>query len=294
MDNNFRTGLMYGLGAYSLWGFLPIYWKQLHDVPALEILASRFIWSLAFVFILQLCTGKLGVFVQETKQVFSTWKSGIMMIAAAILITFNWGIFIWAVEDGRIIETSMGYYITPLFSVMVGMVFLGERLTKEQAIAVVCASIGIGVIVCKNGSLPWVSCAMFMTFTFYGLLKKLLQVSPFTSIMLETMLISPIAIYYLYSLAQAGNSSYVGASVLKIIYLVGAGAATATPMLLFTACARLLPLKVVGFMQYLSPTISLLIGIFMYGESFTSTMMIAFSFIWLGLLIFTYGQLKTK
>lgn len=294
MDKNFRTGLMYGLGAYSLWGFLPIYWKQLHDVPALEILASRFIWSLAFVFILQLCTGKLGVFVQETKQVFSTWKSGIMMIAAAILITFNWGIFIWAVEDGRIIETSMGYYITPLFSVMVGMVFLGERLTKEQAIAVVCASIGIGVIVCKNGSLPWVSCAMFMTFTFYGLLKKLLQVSPFTSIMLETMLISPIAIYYLYSLAQAGNSSYVGASVLKIIYLVGAGAATATPMLLFTACARLLPLKVVGFMQYLSPTISLLIGIFMYGESFTSTMMIAFSFIWLGLLIFTYGQLKTK
>lgn len=294
MDNNFRTGLMYGLGAYSLWGFLPIYWKQLHDVPALEILASRFIWSLAFVFILQLCTGKLGVFVQETKQVFSTWKSGIMMIAAAILITFNWGIFIWAVEDGRIIETSMGYYITPLFSVMVGMVFLGERLTKEQAIAVVCASIGIGVIVCKNGSLPWVSCAMFMTFTFYGLLKKLLQVSPFTSIMLETMLISPIAIYYLYSLAQAGNSSYVGASVLKIIYLVGAGAATATPMLLFTACARLLPLKVVGFMQYLSPTISLLIGIFMYGESFTSTMMIAFSFIWLGLLIFTYGQLRTK
>lgn len=294
MDNNFRTGLMYGLGAYSLWGFLPIYWKQLHDVPALEILASRFIWSLAFVFILQLCTGKLGVFVQETKQVFSTWKSGIMMIAAAILITFNWGIFIWAVEDGRIIETSMGYYITPLFSVMVGMVFLGERLTKEQTIAVVCASIGIGVIVCKNGSLPWVSCAMFMTFTFYGLLKKLLQVSPFTSIMLETMLISPIAIYYLYSLAQAGNSSYVGASVLKIIYLVGAGAATATPMLLFTACARLLPLKVVGFMQYLSPTISLLIGIFMYGESFTSTMMIAFSFIWLGLLIFTYGQLKTK
>lgn len=294
MDNNFRTGLMYGLGAYSLWGFLPIYWKQLHDVPALEILASRFIWSLAFVFILQLCTGKLGVFVQETKQVFSTWKSGIMMIAAAILITFNWGIFIWAVEDGRIIETSMGYYITPLFSVMVGMVFLGERLTKEQTIAVVCASIGIGVIVCKNGSLPWVSCAMFMTFTFYGLLKKLLQVSPFTSIMLETMLISPIAIYYLCSLAQAGNSSYVGASVLKIIYLVGAGAATATPMLLFTACARLLPLKVVGFMQYLSPTISLLIGIFMYGESFTSTMMIAFSFIWLGLLIFTYGQLKTK
>lgn len=294
MDNNFRTGLMYGLVAYSLWGFLPIYWKQLHDVPALEILASRFIWSLAFVFILQLCTGKLGVFVQETKQVFSTWKSGIMMIAAAILITFNWGIFIWAVEDGRIIETSMGYYITPLFSVMVGMVFLGERLTKEQTIAVVCASIGIGVIVCKNGSLPWVSCAMFMTFTFYGLLKKLLQVSPFTSIMLETMLISPIAIYYLYSLAQAGNSSYVGASVLKIIYLVGAGAATATPMLLFTACARLLPLKVVGFMQYLSPTISLLIGIFMYGESFTSTMMIAFSFIWLGLLIFTYGQLKTK
>lgn len=295
MDKNFRAGLMYGLAAYCLWGFLPIYWKQLHDVPAMEILASRFIWSLVFVALLQLCTGKLGTFVKETRQVFSTWKSGLMMIGAALLITINWGVFIWAVEDGRIIETSLGYYITPLFSVLVGVVLLGERLTKEQIIAVLCAGIGITILVVKTGSLPWVSVGLFVSFTFYGLLKKLLkQVSPFTSIMIETALISPFALYYLFSLAQNGQSSYVGASWVRLCYLVGAGAATATPLLLFTASAKLLPLNIVGFLQYLSPSISMLLGIFLYGENFTPTMMMAFGCIWVGLSIFTYGQLSTN
>lgn len=294
MDNNFRTGLFYGLSAYCIWGFLPIYWKQLHDVPAMEILASRFIWSLVFVAVLQLCKGRLGLFVQETKQVFSTWKSGMMMLAAAALISVNWGVFIWAVEDGRIIETSLGYYITPLFSVLVGMVLLGERLTKEQVVAVICATIGISILVVKNGNLPWVSVGLFVSFTFYGLLKKLLQISPFTSIMLETSLITPFALYYLFSLVQSGQSSYVGASPLKLFYLIASGVATATPLLLFTASAKLLPLKIVGFLQYLSPSISMLLGIFLYGEVFTNTMMMAFGCIWIGLIIFTYGQLSTK
>lgn len=294
MDKDYKLGIAYGLGAYLLWGVLPIYWKLLHQVPALEILASRFIWSAAFVAILLCFMGKLQMFVEETKGVFSTWKTGLTMLVAAVTISFNWGIFIWAVEDGRIVETSMGYYINPLVSVLFGMVFLGERLDKLQVIAVICACLGIGTMIIKNGSLPWVSVSLAATFAFYGLLKKIIKVNAFTSIMLETLLISPLAIGYLLHLSNNGGNSYESCSMGVIALLMGAGAVTATPLILFTNCAKLLPLKMVGFMQYLAPTISLLIGVFIYNEAFTFTHVIAFGCIWTGLAFFICSQLRAK
>lgn len=294
MDKDYKLGIAYGLGAYLLWGVLPIYWKLLHQVPALEILASRFIWSAAFVAILLCFMGKLQMFVEETKGVFSTWKTGLTMLAAAITISFNWGIFIWAVEDGRIVETSMGYYINPLVSVLFGMVFLGERLDKLQVIAVICACLGIGTMIIKNGSLPWVSVSLAATFAFYGLLKKIIKVNALTSIMLETLLISPLAVGYLLHLSNNGGNSYESCSMGVIALLMGAGAVTATPLILFTNCAKLLPLKMVGFMQYLAPTISLLIGVFIYNEAFTFTHVIAFGCIWTGLAFFICSQLRAK
>lgn len=294
MDKDYKLGIAYGLGAYLLWGVLPIYWKLLHQVPALEILASRFIWSAAFVAILLCFMGKLQMFVEETKGVFSTWKTGLTMLAAAVTISFNWGIFIWAVEDGRIVETSMGYYINPLVSVLFGMVFLGERLDKLQVIAVICACLGIGTMIIKNGSLPWVSVSLAATFAFYGLLKKIIKVNALTSIMLETLLISPLAVGYLLHLSNNGGNSYESCSMGVIALLMGAGAVTATPLILFTNCAKLLPLKMVGFMQYLAPTISLLIGVFIYNEAFTFTHIIAFGCIWTGLAFFICSQLRAK
>lgn len=294
MDKDYKLGIAYGLGAYLLWGVLPIYWKLLHQVPALEILASRFIWSAAFVAILLCFMGKLRMFVEETKGVFSTWKTGLTMLAAAVTISFNWGIFIWAVEDGRIVETSMGYYINPLVSVLFGMVFLGERLDKLQVIAVICACLGIGTMIIKNGSLPWVSVSLAATFAFYGLLKKIIKVNALTSIMLETLLISPLAVGYLLHLGNNGGNSYESCSMGVIALLMGAGAVTATPLILFTNCAKLLPLKMVGFMQYLAPTISLLIGVFIYNEAFTFTHVIAFGCIWTGLAFFICSQLRAK
>lgn len=294
MDKDYKLGIAYGLGAYLLWGVLPIYWKLLHQVPALEILASRFIWSAAFVAILLCFMGKLRMFVEETKGVFSTWKTGLTMLAAAVTISFNWGIFIWAVEDGRIVETSMGYYINPLVSVLFGMVFLGERLDKLQVIAVICACLGIGTMIIKNGSLPWVSVSLAATFAFYGLLKKIIKVNALTSIMLETLLISPLAVGYLLHLSNNGGNSYESCSMGVIALLMGAGAVTATPLILFTNCAKLLPLKMVGFMQYLAPTISLLIGVFIYNEAFTFTHVIAFGCIWTGLAFFICSQLRAK
>lgn len=292
MDNNYRLGIFYGLGAYLLWGVLPIYWKLLQHVEAMEILASRFLWSAVFVFLLLLVTGKLNIFMQETKVIFSTKKTACCMVLAAIMISFNWGIFIWAVEAGRIVETSMGYYISPLMNVLFGVVFLRERLAKLQIAAVSCAAVGIGVIIVHNGGLPWVALTLPLTFALYGLLKKIIVAQPMTSILLETLLISPLAAGYLYYLSITGGTVYQGCDMSTLLLLAGAGAVTATPMLLFTACARKLPLNIVGFLQYISPSISLMIGVLIYGEPFTGTTATAFGCIWAGLALFIWSQLR--
>ncbi len=290
--DNYRLGIFYGLGAYLLWGVLPIYWKLLQHVEAMEILASRFLWSAVFVFLLLLATGKLNIFMQETKAIFSTKKKACCMVLAAIMISFNWGIFIWAVEAGRIVETSMGYYISPLMNVLFGVVFLHERLSKLQFAAVGCAAVGIGVIIVHNGGLPWVALTLPLTFAFYGLLKKIIVAQPMTSILLETLLISPLAAGYLYYLSINEGTVYQSCDMNTLLLLAGAGAVTATPMLLFTACARKLPLNIVGFLQYISPSISLMIGVLIYGEPFTSTTATAFGCIWAGLALFIWSQLR--
>lgn len=292
MDNNYRLGIFYGLGAYLLWGVLPIYWKLLQHVEAMEILASRFLWSAVFVFLLLLATGKLNIFMQETKAIFSTKKTACGMVLAAIMISFNWGIFIWAVEAGRIVETSMGYYISPLMNVLFGVVFLRERLAKLQIAAVSCAAVGIGVIIVHNGGLPWIALTLPLTFAFYGLLKKIIVAQPMTSILLETLLISPLAAGYLYYLSINEGTVYQSCDMNTLLLLAGAGAVTATPMLLFTACARKLPLNIVGFLQYISPSISLMIGVLIYGEPFTGTTATAFGCIWAGLALFIWSQLR--
>lgn len=291
MDKNYRLGVLYGLGAYFIWGVLPIYWRQIQHVDALEILASRFIWSAVFVFLLLAATGKGGVFIRETRAIFASARSALCMIAAAIVIAFNWGIFIWAVEAGRIVETSMGYYINPLVSVLFGMLFLREKLDRLQIIAVLCAAAGIAFIIARNGSLPWVSAGLAATFASYGLLKKVIRAQALTSIMLETLLISPFMLGYLHYLSRHGGNVYQSCDARTLFFLLGAGVATAVPLLLFTGCAKLLPLYMVGFMQYLSPSITLLIGVFLYGEAFTWTHAISFGCIWLGLAFFTASQL---
>ncbi|MDY3840122.1 EamA family transporter RarD [Phascolarctobacterium succinatutens] len=290
--DNYRLGIFYGLGAYLLWGVLPIYWKLLQHVEAMEILANRFLWSAVFVFLLLLATGKLNIFMQETKAIFSMKKTACCMVLAAIMISFNWGIFIWAVEAGRIVETSMGYYISPLMNVLFGVVFLRERLAKLQIAAVSCAAVGIGVIIVHNGGLPWVALTLPLTFAFYGLLKKIIIAQPMTSILLETLLISPLAAGYLYYLSINEGTVYQSCDMNTLLLLAGAGAVTATPMLLFTACARKLPLNIVGFLQYISPSISLMIGVLIYGEPFTGTTATAFGCIWAGLALFIWSQIR--
>lgn len=291
---NYKQGIFFGLAAYVLWGVLPVYWKALELVSPFEILSSRFMWSCVFVFLLIIFQKKWLLFTKEVKQVFSNVKTGAAMVAAGITISFNWGTFIWAVNNGHIVETSMGYYINPLVSILFAIVFLRERLDKMQLAAITCAFIGVASMVYSFGKIPWVSLTLAFTFALYGLLKKILPVSALTSIMLETLLITPLALVYEYSLWQQGVSFYASGNLQVIMMLTGAGVVTAIPLLLFTAGARLLPLKIIGFLQYISPTLTLLIGVFVYNEAFTASHLLAFGWIWAALLLFIVSQLKSN
>lgn len=291
---NYKQGIFFGLAAYVLWGILPVYWKALELVSPFEILSSRFMWSCVFVFLLIIFQKKWPLFTKEVKQVFSNVKTGAAMAAAGITISFNWGTFIWAVNNGHIVETSMGYYINPLVSILFAVVFLRERLDKMQLAAITCAFIGVASMVYSFGKIPWVSLTLAFTFALYGLLKKILPVSALTSIMLETLLITPLALVYEYSLWQQGVSFYASGNWQVIMMLTGAGVVTAIPLLLFTAGARLLPLKIIGFLQYISPTLTLLIGVFVYNEAFTASHLLAFGWIWAALLLFIVSQLRSN
>lgn len=291
---NYKQGIFFGLAAYVLWGILPVYWKALELVSPFEILSSRFMWSCVFVFLLIIFQKKWLLFTKEVKQVFSNVKTGAVMVAAGITISFNWGTFIWAVNNGHIVETSMGYYINPLVSILFAVVFLRERLDKMQLAAITCAFIGVASMVYSFGKIPWVSLTLAFTFALYGLLKKILPVSALTSIMLETLLITPLALVYEYSLWQQGVSFYASENLQVIMMLTGAGVVTAIPLLLFTAGARLLPLKIIGFLQYISPTLTLLIGVFVYNEAFTASHLLAFGWIWAALLLFIVSQLRSN
>lgn len=291
---NYKQGIFFGLAAYVLWGILPVYWKALELVSPFEILSSRFMWSCVFVFLLIIFQKKWPLFTKEVKQVFSNVKTGAAMVAAGITISFNWGTFIWAVNNGHIVETSMGYYINPLVSILFAVVFLRERLDKMQLAAITCAFIGVASMVYSFGKIPWVSLTLAFTFALYGLLKKILPVSALTSIMLETLLITPLALVYEYSLWQQGVSFYAFGNLQVIMMLTGAGVVTAIPLLLFTAGARLLPLKIIGFLQYISPTLTLLIGVFVYNEAFTASHLLAFGWIWAALLLFIVSQLRSN
>lgn len=291
---NYKQGIFFGLAAYVLWGILPVYWKALELVSPFEILSSRFMWSCVFVFLLIIFQKKWPLFAKEVKQVFSNVKTGAVMVAAGITISFNWGTFIWAVNNGHIVETSMGYYINPLVSILFAVVFLRERLDKMQLAAITCAFIGVASMVYSFGKIPWVSLTLAFTFALYGLLKKILPVSALTSIMLETLLITPLALVYEYSLWQQGVSFYASGNLQVIMMLTGAGVVTAIPLLLFTAGARLLPLKIIGFLQYISPTLTLLIGVFVYNEAFTASHLLAFGWIWAALLLFIVSQLRSN
>jgi chloramphenicol-sensitive protein RarD len=275
-----RDGIAAALGAYTLWGLVPIFFKQFGSVPAIEIIAHRVVWSLLLVAALLIVAGRLPAVWQAARDPRILARAAL----AAALVMSNWLVFVWAVNAGRILETSLGYFITPLVSILLGVAVLGERLRGRQWIAVGCACLGVALEGWRIGSLPWVSLALAATFGSYGLLRKQLPLDAAGGLLLETACAAPFAMVYLVWLGNEGN---FGSEVSMTWLLIATGPVTAIPLLLFAIGARRLPLATLGFLQYTAPSLSFLVAIFFYGETMGLARLLAFAAIWAGLALYS-------
>lgn len=287
MDNT-QKGVLYTALAYLLWGILPSYWRAVSSFNDYEILFHRIIWSFFFMIIVLAVTKKLSPLVEETKSLFKRKREFIALIIASIVITFNWGIFIWAVNNNHVLQASLGYYINPLMSIALGFIFLKERFTRTETLAILLATIGVLYMTFSVGTFPFVSVTLALSFALYGLMKKVANINALYSITLETFFILPIAFLGV-AILTAQQKTYFGINFESFLILF-AGIATAIPLILFSAGAKRIPLSLVGLLQYISPTLILLQGVFMFGEPFTLTHAITFICIWSGLIIYSLSK----
>lgn len=277
-----NKGVLYGIGAYVLWGFFPIYWKFLHGVPALQVIGHRISWSFIFLMFYVVLAGHWHEF---RSVAFNKKTVGIYSIAA-VLLSFNWLIYVWGVNAGFIVETSLGYFINPLLSVLLGVLFLRERLRPLQWIPVGLAAIGVGYLTFVYGRLPWIALSLAFTFGFYGFVKKLSPLGSLYGLTLETGIVFPIAMIYLAVVGINGTGSFLHEGVFVDVLLIGAGLVTTVPLLMFASAAKQIPLTIVGLLQYIAPTLQFLIGVFLYKESFDQAHFLGFAIVWAALIIF--------
>ena len=275
--------------AFSAWGFLPIYWKLLDTVPSLEILAHRMVWSVLFLMGLLAVQKRLG----EFRNLLKTPKYIWMLLGTAVLLGINWFVYIYGVNTNQIVETSLGYYINPLFNVLLGAIFLKERLNFWQSLALGMATLGVLNFLWYFDSLPWIALSLAFTFSFYGLLRKMMPVKPLVGLFVETVLLSPFAVVMIvvWNLDGTGN---IGGEWSNVILLVGAGVVTSLPLLWFTNAGKRLRYTTLGFIHYMTPSIQLVIGVYLYNEPFTSTHAVTFGLIWTGLIIYSINTLQTQ
>lgn len=281
-----RIGYWYAFGAFTLWGFLPAYWKALGAVNPGEILVHRIIWSCVFVFAILYYYKRW----EQLKGVLQNGKKLFFVFVGAMLISINWFTFIWAVNNNYLIQTSLGYYINPLFSVLVAIVFLKERLNFWQSIALALATVGVLIITLHYGEVPWIALSLAISFTFYGLIKKMVNVDSIVSLALETLMLTPFALAYLFIVHSQGGGALGGVDWGINLLLVLSGIATALPLLWFALGAQRIPMSTLGFIQYLGPSISLVLGVLVYKESFTTIHFLSFSLIWAALILYTLSN----
>jgi chloramphenicol-sensitive protein RarD len=278
-----RSGLIAGVAAFATWGLIPVYWKLLSNLPAIEILAHRFVWTTVFLI------GLLS-FQQrwpEVREATRSRRALLYCFASGLAISVNWLFFIWAVNVGRVIETSLGYFMTPLVNVLFGALFLRERLTRWQLGSVLLALVGVLNLTLGYGKFPWLAITLCISFGLYGLLRKKSGVRPIPGLFLETTLLTPLAAGYLIYLLRAGASALSSASWSFVLLLISTGIVTGLPLVWFGHAARHLRLTTLGFLQYLSPSCSFFLGVFLYHEPFTRAHLVTFIFIWVALVIFT-------
>jgi chloramphenicol-sensitive protein RarD len=287
------VGIIYAVLAYLVWGFLPLYWKLLDQVPAQEILAHRILWS--FIFVSGILVGTGGV--PRLKAILANRKNTLLLLACAVIISLNWYTYIWAVNAGHLVEASMGYYINPLLTVMLAIIVLKEKLGFWQGKALMLAAVGVVIMTVHYGRIPWVALILAITFAIYSLIKRVIKVDSVSGLALETALVMPLALIFIVLKEIQGTGALGTVTLPVLLLLFGSGIATATPLLWFAKGAQRVELVTIGFLQYLAPTISLWLGIFIFKEQFTLTHLISFGFIWLALLIYSLakvGLLKNR
>jgi chloramphenicol-sensitive protein RarD len=277
-----KIGTWYAAGAFALWGLTPIYWKWIDQVPAMQLFGHRILWSGILLCGAVLLSGQWRSFRAAVRRPGALP----MYVASAALIGINWFLYVWGVTAGYIVETSLGYFINPIVSVLIGVVFLGERLRRLQWAAVALFIAGVAYLTWVHGSLPWISLTLAFSFGLYGLVKKKAPLSSLFGLTLETGILMLPAVLYLGYAERAGRGAFLHLGPVSDLLLFGAGAVTTVPLFMFTLAARRIPLSRVGILQYIAPTLQFLLGVLVYGEPFTRVQLIGFTVIWTALAIF--------
>lgn len=282
-----RKGFLAGLAAYGLWGVFPIYWRALAPVGPLELLGHRIIWASVAVGIFILAARRW----REVRAVLSNRRTTLIMTGASITIGINWGLFIWGVNNGYIVEVALGYFINPLMSIVIGVVLFKEKLRRWQWVAIGIAVAGVIVLAIDYGRPPWIALALAVSFATYGTLKKLTPVAPMPGLLVETLVLLPFAAAILLVVGLHGSAEFGQHGWLNTTLILTVGIATAIPLLLFAVAAQSIPLTTVGLLQYITPTGQLLIGVLLYHEAMPVGRWIGFSIVWLALAVFTVDAL---
>ncbi|MCP4907932.1 MAG: EamA family transporter RarD [bacterium] len=280
------SGMLFATACYLCWGIVPIYWKEIPGIPAEEVLIPRILWTLVLLLIVSRARGQMA----------DTWaargRAWGWTLIAAFLLAGNWCLFIYAVQADRVLATSLGYYINPLMSILLGLLILGERLNLTQAIAVAIAALGVATLAIREGHLPWISLALATTFALYGLIHKIHPQPSLAGLTREMLVLAPATLGVLAFLSTRPSSALVDASLADHAFLSLSAIVTAGPLLLFHAATRRLPLVAVGMFQYIAPTITLVLAISIYGEAFTPAHATGFGLVWAGLVLFTLDSVR--
>lgn len=287
--NEERRGVLYGFAAYGLWGAFPLVFHQLRDVAAIEVLMHRIVWSFVVVIAVLLIRRDSAWWVLLRRGGPDRRR----LFAAATVVSLNWLVYVWAVAEGRVVEAALGYYINPLITVVLGVLLLGETLERTQTVALVLGATAVLVLTIAHGSLPWVSLVLACSFGLYGYFKKSVSVGALTSLAVETSVLAPLAAIGLAVLTARGDLSFLHGSVGRDLLLLGLGTVTAVPLLLFAASARRVKLVVLGLLQYLTPTLQLIVGVWVLGEELPPERLIGFVLVWAALAVLGFDAVRT-
>lgn len=288
--NDSRSGLTYGVAAYLTWGIIPIYWPLLDPASPYEVLAHRITWTTV------LCVGLVAV-TRKWRQLLAIVRNPRMirvLAVASILISYNWGLYIWAIINNHVIETSLGYFINPLVTVLVGVIVLGENLRRWQWVAVGLGAVAVLVLAVDNGRPPWIALTLAMSFAAYGFLKKQAQLGTIEALTVETSIVVPFSLGYLVFLGTTGALAFGGAGVGHTLLLMSTGIVTALPLLLFGAAATRLSLTTIGLLQYTAPIMQFILGLTYFGETMSTARWIGFVLVWCGLVVFTIDGVTAR